>query len=194
MLRTVYDITYLFIHKILFCCLLFYILNLSMNSLQFYFSIRKQRPVITAPLLTYSMQQSPSWEANRFSASQEIPCILWNPKVHYHSHKCPSPVPILSQLNTVHILTSHFLSIHLNIILQSTPGPSKWSVSHIFLHQNPVYASPLTHSRYMPRPTHYSRFYHSNNIECGVQIIKLPIMWFSPLSCYLVHTKVTMST
>jgi len=32
-------------------------------------------------LHTYSMQQSPSWEANRFSASREIPRILWNPKV-----------------------------------------------------------------------------------------------------------------
>jgi hypothetical protein len=88
-----------------------------MNSLQFYFGIRKQRPVITAPLLTYSMQQSPSWEANRFSASQEIPSILWNPKVHYHSHKCPSPVPILSQLNTVHTPTPYFLKILPNIIL-----------------------------------------------------------------------------
>ena len=29
-------------------------------------------------LLTYSMEQSPSSEANRFAASQEIPCILWN--------------------------------------------------------------------------------------------------------------------
>jgi len=27
-------------------------------------------------LLTYSMQQSPSWAANRFSASKEIPCVL----------------------------------------------------------------------------------------------------------------------
>ena len=45
-------------------------------------------------LFTYSMQQSPSWEANWFSASQEIPCILWNPKVHYCIHKCLPPAPV----------------------------------------------------------------------------------------------------
>ena len=45
------------------------------------------------------MQQSASWEANRFSASQEIPPILWNLMVHYHIYKSPSPVPILSQIN-----------------------------------------------------------------------------------------------
>jgi len=33
-------------------------------------------------LLTYSMVHSPSWEANWFAASQEIPRISRNPKVH----------------------------------------------------------------------------------------------------------------
>jgi hypothetical protein len=50
-------------------------------------------------LLTYSMEQSPSWEASQFAANQEIPRILWNLKVHYRIHKCPLPVPILSQLD-----------------------------------------------------------------------------------------------
>ena len=56
-----------------------------------------------ACLLTYSlnhsMEQSPSWEANRFSASQEIPRILQNTKVHYRIEKYQPPVPILSMLN-----------------------------------------------------------------------------------------------
>jgi hypothetical protein len=56
------------------------------------------RPHLRTYLLTYFMEQSPSWEANRFSASQEIPRILWNPKVHYRIHKCPPPIPNLSSV------------------------------------------------------------------------------------------------
>ena len=89
------------------------------------------------------MDHRPSWEANRFSASQEIPHILRNPKVHYRTHKCPPPFPILSHPDPYSVSTSHFLKIHLNIILPSTPGSSKSSLSIRFRHRNPVYSSPL---------------------------------------------------
>ena len=67
------------------------------------------------------MVQSPSWEANWFAASQKIPRISRNPKVHYRTHKRPPPVSILGQPNPVHIPTSHLLEIHPNIIHPSTP-------------------------------------------------------------------------
>jgi hypothetical protein len=61
---------------------------------------------------------------NRFSASQEIPRILWNPKDYYRIYKGPPPVPNFSQIKPVHTPTSHFLKIHLNIFFPSTPGSS----------------------------------------------------------------------
>jgi len=132
--------------------------------------------VFSLSLFTYSMQQSPSWEANQFAGSQETPRILWNPKVHYHIHKCPRPAPILSQLNPFHTPTSHFLKIHLNIILPSMSGSPHWSPSLRFPHQNPVHDSTLPHTCYMSPPSHSSRFYNPYNIGWGVQIIKLLIM------------------
>ena len=74
-----------------------------------------------ALILTHSMVQSPSWEANWFAASQEIPRISRNPKVHYRTHKHTPPVSILGQPNPVNIPTSHLLEIHPNIIHPSTP-------------------------------------------------------------------------
>ena len=141
------------------------------------------------------MEQSPSWEANRFLSSQEIPRILWNPNVHYRIHKCPPPVPI-SKLDPVHILTSHFLKIYINITFPSTPGSPMWSLSLRFSHQNPVYASLLPHTRYMPRPSHSYWFYHLYYIGWGVQIIKFLLCSFlySPLTSSLLGPNVLLNT
>ena len=122
-------------------------------------------------LLTYSMVQSSSWEANWFAASQETPRILWNPKVHYRTHKRPPPVPILGQPNPAHIPTSHLLEIHPNIIHPSTPRSPQWSPPLLFPPPRPYTPPLLTHMRHMPSPSHSSRFYHPHNIGWGVQII-----------------------
>jgi len=88
---------------------------------------------------------------------------------------CPYPEPARSS----HTSTSYVLKIHLNIILPPTTGSPKWSLSFRFPHQNPVYASPLSHTRYMFRPSHYSWFYHSHNIGWGVQIIHLYLQLYT---------------
>jgi hypothetical protein len=115
-------------------------------------------------LLIYSMEQSSSWEANWFAVSQEIPRVLWNPKVPRRTHKRPPRIPILSQPNPVLTPTSYFLKIHPNIILPSTPGSPQRSLSLRFPHQKPVQNSPFPHTCYMSRPSQYSRFYHPKDI------------------------------
>jgi hypothetical protein len=102
------------------------------------------------------MQQSPSWEANWFLASQEIPSVLLDPMVQYSIHSCPPPLCTLSQPNPFHTPISHFMKINSNIILPFTPGSPQWSLSLRFLHQNPSHTSLLSHPHYMTRPPLFS--------------------------------------
>jgi len=94
-------------------------------------------------LLTHSMVQSPSWAANRFAASQEIPHISRNPKVHYRTHKRPPPGPAQSSPYT------QILQIHPNIIHPSTPRSPQWYLSFRLPHQEPIHPRLLTHTRHV---------------------------------------------
>ena len=104
-------------------------------------------------LLTHSMEQSPSSEANQFSSSQEIPRILRNSNFHYHNDKCPPPVPTLSHINPFHALhltscrSIFIFSPHLHLVL---PGglflsafPTKTLYTHL-LSINVLHAPPIS--------------------------------------------------
>jgi len=90
--------------------------------------------------ITYSMEQSSSWEANGFSASQEITHILWNPKVHQRTYKCGPPVPILARSIQSMPPPPHptswwyilILSSHLNLGLPSGLFPSGFPTKTLY--------------------------------------------------------------
>ena len=96
--------------------LLFIVLKLSLNNFQLESVICSQ--IVPLPkycnhyLLTYLLTP---WsrvlleKLTGSAASQEIPRILWNLKVHYRTQKCQPPLPILSQLHPVPTTSSHLL-------------------------------------------------------------------------------------
>jgi hypothetical protein len=104
---------------------------------------------IFAYLFTHSMEQSSSWEANRFSANQEIPCILWNPKVYYRVNKCLTPVPVLSQHDPSKPPPPTFwrsvliLSSHVRLSLQSGLSPSGFPTKTLY---TPLLSPPVPHA------------------------------------------------
>jgi hypothetical protein len=68
----------------------------------------EQTPEISRPSDTYLLTElSPSWGAADCAAPQELPNILWNPKVQYRIHKCPPLFPILSHIDPIHTIPSY---------------------------------------------------------------------------------------
>jgi len=106
--------------------------------------------------------------------------------VHYRTHKCPPPVPILRQIDSVHAPTYHFLKIRLNIILSSIPWSSKWSLPLKFPHQNPAYTSAPPYVLHDPSILLFSFFIFRKIL--GEEYLSL-----NPSLCRFLHPLLTSS-
>jgi hypothetical protein len=70
-------------------------------------------------LTTNCTEQSPSWEANSHSASQEISRLLWNPKVFLPGSQEPAKGPCPEQDESSPHLRNYFPKNHSNIIFSA---------------------------------------------------------------------------
>jgi len=127
---------------------------------------------------THCKKQS-RWEANWFSVyGTRMFITAFTSARHltlFEAHSIQSIPPHSTFWRSVLILFSQ-----LRLGIRSALFPSG------FLNKNPVYASPLSHTRYMSSPSHSSLLYQPNNMWWAVQIMKLLITQFYSLPCYLV--------
>ena len=129
------------------------------------------------------MERCPS-EANRLSPTQQISAFYGNRKFitaftrtaicpypeTYHFSPCP-PIPLLE--DTFYYYTSSMLR------------SSKGTLSPSYLTKTQYATLTFPHVLYAPNISFF-RSDHMKNIWCGVEVIKLLIMYFSQVLCYLV--------
>jgi hypothetical protein len=130
------------------------------------------------------MEQSPS-ETASCALAQEFHNILWNLKVHYRVHKSPPLVLILSQINPVRTTTSSLRSV---LILSTHLRVGLLSGLFWLFHQNPTCTPLSPHSCYMPFRS-LPRLVHSDDTWWRVQVMKLLIMQFPPVSHHFISLR-----
>jgi hypothetical protein len=118
---------------------------------------------------------------------KKFPCVLRNPKDHFHIHDSPQFFPILKLTRPVVALPSHFFKTHYNI---SHPhlGLTNFLYYFRFQHHNHIYFSLLSHSCRMPRPSFHFWFDYPNIIWCVVFYIYYILGWGKCGSCIRVTT------
>jgi len=85
-------------------------------------------------------------------------------------------------MHPVHTFPAHFPKNHSDVILRCMPMSSPWSLPFRFSIKN----FPISHvslARYLPHPSHLSRFGHPDKVWCITEVTKLLIMPLSLASC-----------
>jgi hypothetical protein len=173
----IYILTYLltsllaYLHTYLLSYLLIYILTYIHTNLLTYLLIYLDTNLLTC-LLTYILTPWSRILLEKLTGSQ----LVKEFPVFYGTRKF-----ITAFTSARHLSLSSTSSIQ-----SIVPHPTSWRsililLSHLrlgypsdpFPYQNPVYPSPLPPTRYMPSTSHFSTFYHPNNIVWAVQIIQL---------------------
>ena len=116
---------------------------------------------------------------------KKLPLLLRNSKVHYSIHNRPPPLPVLSQISTVHFSSSHFLKTPFNVSFSSRPVFSKGSFSGIPTITLYVYLLSLVLATY---PAHLILLYLITRIIYGEEYRPQ-----SPSLCCLLQSPVISS-
>jgi hypothetical protein len=124
------------------------------------------------PELSNYMDPGYPWEASSFPASQEISCILWNPRVFYIFRKITTRVPVLIRSATS--TTSHPVFLRFVVIFSSHLLLGLPFLPFGLSYQNHACIDFLSHTCHKARPNHYLWFYHQNGIWWGAHDILAP--------------------
>ena len=118
------------------------------------------------------------------TASQQIPCILWNPNPHKRIHKSSALFPIVSQVNsarppsTLHSVYS--ISI-LVVVSNLHSGLSKWSVSLECSQPKP--RMHLSSRPFVPHSPPILIFDPQNSVWRSLETMAFLVLHCEPRSC-----------